>query len=113
MVKRGMPLSALVDELLEQFGPHHCYREDIHISDAQKQAALKRLSEEGGLDTVNGHEVVELDTLDGYKHLTKDNGWLLVRPSGTEPVLRVYSEADTPEAAKALVQDARAQLDVG
>jgi len=113
MVKRGMPLSALVDELLEQFGPHHCYREDIHISDAQKQAALKRLSEEGGLDTVNGHEVVELDTLDGYKHLTKENGWLLVRPSGTEPVLRVYSEADTPEAAKALVQDARAQLDVG
>ncbi|PEN13638.1 phosphomannomutase [Longibacter salinarum] len=113
MVKRGMKLSELVDELLEQFGPHYCYREDIHISDTQKQAALKRLSEDGGLDTVNGHVVVEVDTLDGYKHLTDGNGWLLIRPSGTEPVLRVYSEAETPDAAKALVQDARAQLNVG
>ena len=113
MVKRGMTLSALVDELLEQFGPHYCYREDIHITDAQKQAALRRLRDESGLDEVSGHPVVELDTLDGFKHLTEDHGWLLIRPSGTEPVLRVYSEAKTPEAAKALVQDARAQLDVG
>jgi len=71
------------------------------------------LRDEGGLDEVSGHSVVELDTLDGFKHLTEDHGWLLIRPSGTEPVLRVYSEAETPEAAKALVQDARAQLDVG
>jgi phosphomannomutase len=113
MVKRGKTLSALVDELLEQFGPHHCYREDIHITDAQKQAALRRLRDEGGLTEVSGHTVVELDTLDGFKHLTEDHGWLLIRPSGTEPVLRVYSEAKTPEAAKALVQDARAQLNVG
>jgi phosphomannomutase len=113
MVKRGMTLSALVDELLEQFGPHHCYREDIHISEAAKASALKRLSEDGGLDTVNGHAVVEVDTLDGYKHRTDGHGWLLVRPSGTEPVLRVYSEAGTAAEAKALVQDAREQLDVG
>jgi phosphomannomutase len=113
MVKRGMTLSALVDELLEQFGPHHCYREDIHISEAAKASALKRLSEDGGLDTVNGHAVVDVDTLDGYKHRTDGHGWLLVRPSGTEPVLRVYSEAGTAAEAKALVQDAREQLDVG
>ena len=109
MVKRGKSLSALVDELYDEFGPHHTYRDDLHISDAEKAAALKRLSEEGGLDTVNGDAVTELRTLDGYKHIT-ENGWLLVRPSGTEPVLRVYSEAATPGAAKALVKDASRQL---
>lgn len=109
MVKRGKPLSALVDELYDEFGPHYTYRDDLHISDAEKAAALKRLSEEGGLDTVSGDAVTELRTLDGYKHVT-ENGWLLVRPSGTEPVLRVYSEAATPEAAKALVKDASRQL---
>ena len=113
MVKRGMTLSALVDELLEQFGPHHCYREDIHITPDQKRAVLARLEDDGGLDEVSGHPVAEVDTLDGYKHLTEANGWLLIRPSGTEPVLRVYSEANTPEAARDLVQDARAQLDIG
>jgi len=109
MVKRGKTLSALVQELYDEFGPHHTYRDDLHITDAQKAAALKRLSEEGGLDTVNGSAVTELRTLDGYKHIT-ENGWLLVRPSGTEPVLRVYSEAPTPEVAKALVKDASRQL---
>ena len=109
MVKRGRPLSALVDELLEEFGPHYHYRDDIHTSDDQKRHVLAVLEEDGGLSEINGSPVVEIDTLDGVKHLT-ENGWLLVRPSGTEPVLRVYSEAETPEAAQALVKDAAAQL---
>jgi len=53
--------------------------------------------------------VDRVETLDGFKHITA-NGWLLIRPSGTEPVLRVYSEAETAKAAKALVKDAADQL---
>ena len=109
MVERGKPLSALVDELLEEFGPHYNYRDDIHIREDQKASVLDRLDNQGGLDTVNGHPVQEVQTLDGFKHVT-DNGWLLIRPSGTEPVLRVYSEAESPEAAEALVKDASRQL---
>ncbi len=109
MVKRGMTLSALVQELLDAFGPHYTYRDDLHITDAQKADALDRLDAHGGLDTINGAAVTELRTLDGYKHIT-NTGWLLIRPSGTEPVLRVYSEAESPEAAKALVKDASEQL---
>jgi phosphomannomutase len=109
MVKRGKSLSALVDELLEEFGPHYNYRDDIHIREDQKESVLDRLDAGGGLDTVNGHPVEEVQTLDGFKHVT-DNGWLLIRPSGTEPVLRVYSEAESPEAAEALVKDASSQL---
>ena len=109
MVERGKPLSALVDELLEDFGPHYNYRDDIHIREDQKANVLDRLDAGGGLDEINGRPVERLDTLDGFKHIT-ENGWLLIRPSGTEPVLRVYSEAESPEAAKALVKDASAQL---
>ena len=60
-------------------------------------------------DEIDGHPVSEVQTLDGFKHVT-DNGWLLIRPSGTEPVLRVYSEAESPDAAEALVKDASRQL---
>jgi len=109
MVERGMTLSALVDELLDEFGPHYNYRDDIHIREDQKESVLDRLDAGGGLDTVDGHPVAEVQTLDGFKHVT-DNGWLLIRPSGTEPVLRVYAEAESVDAAEALVKDASDQL---
>jgi len=109
IVERGMSLSALVDELLEDFGPHYNYRDDIHIREDQKEHVLDRLDAGGGLDEIDGHPVHRVDTLDGFKHII-DNGWLLIRPSGTEPVLRVYSEAESPDGAKALVKDASAQL---
>jgi phosphomannomutase len=64
---------------------------------------LKHLRE-NGLQSVAGQKIVDVDTLDGFKFRTDAGRWVMVRPSGTEPVLRVYSEAETPEAARALVQ---------
>lgn len=110
MVRRGKKLSELVQELFDEFGPHYAARIDVHTTAEKKQAVLDRLSA-GGLVQVDGHAVNRLDTLDGYKHLT-DAGWLLVRPSGTEPVLRIYSEAATVEKANTLIRDAAAQLGV-
>lgn len=108
MVRRGKPLSALVEELHDEFGPHYYHREDVHTTPEQKASILDRLRG-GGLDHIAGHAVHALETLDGFKHRTKA-GWLLVRPSGTEPVLRIYAEAPTPEAARRLVHDALGQL---
>ncbi len=110
MVKRDKKLSELVQELYLQFGPHNTYRIDVHTTPEKKEDVLKRLAA-GELKKIFGREVVHVDTLDGFKHITT-RGWLLVRPSGTEPVLRVYSEADTDEAARGLVEDAAAQLGV-
>ena len=111
MVKRGKKLSELVQELHDEFGPHFCRRIDLHTTEAKKQNVLRRLREEGGLDEIAGHPVRSMETLDGFKHLT-DDGWLLVRPSGTEPVLRIYSEAPMPETANEFIQDAAKQLQV-
>ena len=110
MVKRGKKLSELVQELFDEFGPHETYRIDVHTTNEKKEGILERLKS-GGLSEIYGQKVERLDTLDGFKHITT-NGWLLVRPSGTEPVLRVYSEAPTFEAAKGLVEDAAKQLGV-
>lgn len=105
MVKRGKKLSELVEELHEEFGAHRTYRMDLHTSDEAKAAALRQLEEEGGLSEIAGHAVESVETLDGFKHLT-GGGWLLIRPSGTEPVLRIYSEAPTAGEAEALVESA-------
>ncbi len=68
-----------------------------------------RLKDDGGLKSISGDEVKSLETLDGYKH-KMENGWLLIRPSGTEPVLRIYSEAGSRAQAEAYVNDAIEQL---
>ncbi|MEO0559987.1 MAG: phosphoglucomutase/phosphomannomutase family protein, partial [Bacteroidota bacterium] len=95
MVTRERSLSGLVRELMDEFGPHYQSRTDLHTTEARKQEVLQQL-EADGLAEVNGSAVTKTETLDGFKFRT-DNGWLLFRPSGTEPVLRVYSEASSQE----------------
>jgi phosphomannomutase len=110
MVKRQKKLSELVQELYDEFGLHVARRVDVHTTEEKKQAVLSRLNN-GGLANVAGKKVDTVETMDGYKHLTPE-GWLLVRPSGTEPVLRVYSEASSVELADAFIDDALGQLGV-
>lgn len=112
MARRGKQLSSMVADLHDLYGYHGYYRDDVHTSLAQKEAILVLLKEKGGLTTIAGQPVKSLESLDGYKHRV-ENGWLLIRPSGTEPVLRVYAEAQSEAAAKALVEDAMSQLGVG
>jgi len=111
MAKRGRTLSSLVADLFETYGGHAFYRIDVHTHEERKDAILILLREKGGLKQIAGTQVDRLESLDGFKHQTS-NGWLLIRPSGTEPVLRVYSEAETEERAEAMVRDAMAQLGV-
>ena len=102
MVKRERTLSGLVRELMDEFGPHYQARDDLHTTEARKQAVLQEL-ERKGLSEIDGEPVVKAENLDGFKFRV-DGGWLMFRPSGTEPVLRIYSEAASQEAADALVQ---------
>lgn len=113
VAKRGKTLSQLVDEVFAEFGVHVDLRLDVHTTHEKKDAILKRLAD-GGLTEIAGQKVKAVETLDGYKHLLDgDSGaWLLVRPSGTEPVLRIYAEADSREAAKTLLDDTAHQLGV-
>jgi len=110
MVKFGKTLSELVQELFDEFGPHHYYRNDILTEERKKQAMTaycrgKHLAEIAGL------KVVDWDFSDGVKHTLEDGSWLLVRQSGTEPVLRIYSEAPSGKQAEKLVKAVSEKID--
>ncbi len=110
IVKSGKPLSALVRALHDEFGPHFYFRKDVHTTPEKKNEALALLKG-NGITSVAGRSVLSVETLDGYK-LKTEAGWVLVRPSGTEPVLRIYSESASAEQAEALVNDAIARLGI-
>jgi len=111
MAHRQKSLSELVEELFDEFGPHAYHRVDAHTTEDAKRSALNLLKNSGGLSEIAGAHVQSLESLDGFKH-RMDEGWLLVRPSGTEPVLRIYSEAASRSRAKAFVDDAVRQLGI-
>lgn len=109
---RGIPLDALVGELLEDVGPSHCERLDQRLSrPVAKQEMVEHLTRQTPA-SIDGAKVKEVSTKDGVKYLLEDGSWLLIRPSGTEPVLRIYAEAGTQEAAQALVAHGQANADV-
>ena len=92
----GVPLSELVDDLLQDLGPAHYARTDLRLArPVAKSEMVRRLTESAPAE-IGGVAVQEVSTVDGVKYLMADDGWLLIRPSGTEPVLRVYAES--PEA---------------
>jgi phosphomannomutase len=99
----GVPLHELVADIQRVAGPACYARTDMRLRRAvAKPEMVARLT--GGVPaSIGGVAVQELDTLDGVKVRLADESWLLVRPSGTEPVLRVYAEAPTQEELKALL----------
>ncbi|MEI6847294.1 MAG: phosphoglucomutase/phosphomannomutase family protein [Chlorobiaceae bacterium] len=95
MARREKTLSALVKELYDEYG-FFCYnRIDMHVTDEKKQAIINRAAT-GTLANIAGYNVLKFSNLDGYKYHF-EGGWMLIRASGTEPVLRLYCEADSQE----------------
>ena len=70
---------------------------------AHAQDVCQRLREEAPAE-IGGEKLAEISTMDGVKYIMADDSWLLIRPSGTEAVLRVYAEGRSQEMVKALLQ---------
>lgn len=101
------PLDELVADLLNEVGPVHYTRLDLRLSrPIQKERLVKELAETAP-EEISGISVNDINTMDGIKYLLEDDSWLLIRPSGTEPVLRIYAEASEPERVKALLDHGR------
>jgi alpha-D-glucose phosphate-specific phosphoglucomutase len=87
------PLHELIEALLAEVGPSHYARLDLRLSaPIAKDRMVARLVDEAP-PSIGGTPLTSVSTLDGVKYLLADESWLLIRPSGTEPVLRVYAEA--------------------
>ncbi|GAB4443541.1 MAG: phosphoglucomutase/phosphomannomutase family protein [Anaerolineae bacterium] len=91
MAVTGRSVSGLVDYLFEQIGPHYYDRVDLTYDAAQRQAVLARMRQ-ANPDALAGLKVTGKLTIDGFRFDLADGGWLIVRFSGTEPLLRVYCE---------------------
>ncbi len=104
MAIRKKKLSELVNEIMAEFGWHYFNRYDAHLTEKEKQRILAMYKK--GVKQIGGDAVHRIETKDGYK-LFVDNGWVLVRPSGTEPLIRYYAEADTPARVEGLLKAAR------
>lgn len=107
MVKTGKKPTELLQMLFDKVGGEHYYdRIDTRLTgNDMKEAAKARLDEISveGMD-LGGHKVTEKDTTDGYKFVMDDGGWLLVRFSGTEPLIRVYTETTDKAAIPAILE---------
>jgi len=106
MVKTGKTPSQLLDYLYSKVGPHYYDRRDFHISAAKRQTILHRLSSSSP-DTIAGSKVTKVDTTEGFRFFLGDESWLLIRFSGTEPLVRIYSEAESLERARELLDEGK------
>jgi phosphomannomutase len=111
MAEEGKPLGQLVADLQLEFGPHFYGRRDLHIEEEIKKDAIRRARDEG-TQKLGRYRVLKKENLDGIKFFldapTNGKGaeaWILFRASGTEPLLRAYSEASSPELVAEILSD--------
>jgi phosphomannomutase len=117
MAEEQKPLGQLVADLQREFGPHYYGRRDLHIPDAVKRAAIQKACAEA-TTKLGSYAIVKKENMDGVKlflnapdHNQGAKPWVLLRASGTEPLLRVYSEAAAPELVAEVLDLARTFVD--
>ena len=103
MVKTGKPLRQLIQEIYDITGVFAFERRDLKISQEDKERIVKNC-ENNTYKSFGPYNVEKVETLDGFKYYFNDHEWLMIRPSGTEPVLRTYAESSSQEKAFEILQ---------
>jgi phosphomannomutase len=103
MAKSGKSLDELIDEVYEIVGEFKFERNDLHITEELKQKIIANCKADN-YKSFGNYEVKEIKTIDGFKYFFDDNRWMMIRPSGTEPVLRTYAEAPTLEEVRIILK---------
>jgi phosphomannomutase len=103
IAQSGKTLHGLVEDLLADVGPAFYERTDLRLSRPVAKAEMTEFLTKQAPAEIGGEKVAEISQRDGVKYIMSDDSWLLIRPSGTEPVLRVYAEGRTQAMVKALL----------
>ena len=93
----------LIAQLEKKFGPHHYARIDTHFP-LEKRGALMEFCRDHPPRRLLASPVADVKSYDGVKFIAADGSWLMLRGSGTEPILRIYAESSTPAGAQKLLQ---------
>ncbi|MCB0569736.1 MAG: phosphoglucomutase/phosphomannomutase family protein [Phaeodactylibacter sp.] len=109
MAKTGKTLRSLIQEVYDMVGPFAFDRDDLHLTEDKKQAIIKACRE-NAYTSFGPFKVESVETIDGFKFILGGGRWVMVRASGTEPVLRVYAQATNAEEARDVLDAAHATL---
>jgi phosphomannomutase len=99
----GASLYELVQNLLDEVGPAFYERRDLRLAAPVSKSKIVTYLTEKAPAAIGGEQVEKVSSLDGVKYILSDDSWLLIRPSGTEPILRVYAEGRSSNMVKALL----------
>ena len=106
MLRQNKTPSELLQSLFDKVGPHFYDRLDMTYLADQRPTIMQRVAD-ARPPTLGGQKVVNISSEGGYKYRLEDGSWLLIRFSGTEPLLRVYTETHSQEAVQQLLADGR------
>lgn len=103
MAKSGKTLDELIQEVYAIVGPFQFERNDLHLTEALKNEVVENCND-NKYTSFGKYNVRNVGTIDGWKFFFDDNRWLMIRASGTEPVLRTYAEAPTMEEVREILK---------
>jgi len=106
MATHEEPLHLIMEEMMEEIGPFRYAREDVPVGSLSEEELLDRLVKEAPAK-IGGVRVAQVGNTDGVKYYLEDDSWLLIRPSGTEPLLRIYAEGRSWDQVKTLLAEGR------
>ena len=103
VASNGTSLYDLVEDLLKQVGPAYYQRNDLRLVHPVAKDRMTQHLLDNAPSSIASERVIQVSTIDGVKYILADDSWLLISPSGTEPVLRVYAEGRSQEIVGALI----------
>jgi len=109
MVKSGKSLEQLIEDVYKITGSFAFERVDLHLDEAIKDKIVENCKS-NNYKAFGNYNVSRLETIDGWKYFFSDTEWLMIRASGTEPVLRTYAESSSSDKAFAILADTRITL---
>lgn len=109
MSKSGKSLEVLIQEIYALVGEFKYWRDDLHINEALKQEIIQNCKD-GKYTQFGDYSVERVDTTDGYKFFLGNDRWMMIRPSGTEPVLRCYAESNDLDGALDILKACKATI---
>lgn len=112
MALTGKSINDLIGDIYDKVGEFKFDRDDLHLTDELKHKIIAKCKN-GEIKSIGGLDVISTETVDGYKFYLSNDQWVMVRPSGTEPVLRVYAQDKNWEAVRILLDKAHIALQEG